>query len=151
MLEKNDVLNNLQLKTRKVTFEVFIDANATPASKKITTDLPGVAVVATEGLLTPVTDVEAVSGLTNYTAPNDANGICIVMLKGSALGSVRKVQNIEVLEKVSAGWASVTLQALGTSQGLTSGGNIAFEIDTTTDFSSADGKFMCEVTYLLAE
>ncbi len=151
MLEKNDVLNDLKLKTRTVTFEVFIDSHATPASKKITTDLPGVAVVATEGLLTPVTDVEAISGLTNYTAPNDSNGICVVMLKGSALGSIRKVQKIEVLEKVSSGWTTVTLQALGTAQGLTAGGNIALEIDSGTDFGSVDAKFACEVTYLLSE
>lgn len=151
MMEKNSTLNDHMLKTRQLTFEVAVVYHATPASKLVSSDLPGVACVATEGLLTPVTDVEAISGLTNYTAPNDANGILAVMLKGSALGSVKKVQEIRVVEKSSTGVSTVTVQALGTSQGLTSGGNIAFEIDSGTNLSSASAKFTCEVIYLLSE
>lgn len=150
MLETNTAVQQHLLKSRKLVFEVDITYHATPASKLIKSDLPGVCLVATEGLLTPVTDEETISGLTNYTAPNDANGILVVMLKASELGDISKVQSITVMEKVSAGFSSPTVQALGTAQGLTTEGNIAFEIDTATDLSSTSAKFVCEVDYLLS-
>lgn len=148
---QNAVVMDKSLKTRRLTFEISVTASATAANKVVASDLPGVCLVATEGLLTPVTDVEAISGLTNYTAPDDSDGILDVMLKGSELGTVSKVQLVEVREKVSAGFSSPTVQCLGTSQGLTSGGNIVFEIDTATDLSSTDTKFTCDVVYLLSE
>lgn len=148
---QNSVVMDHSLKTRKLTFNFSVTASVTAASKTVASDLPGVCFMATEGLLTPVTGIEAVSGLTNYTAPNDGNGILIVMLKGAELGSVKKVLSIRVLENASTGFGTVTLQALGTAQGLTAGGNIAFEVDTGTDFSTTAATFVAEVEYLLSE
>ncbi|MFI5241260.1 MAG: hypothetical protein ACHQUA_02380 [Microgenomates group bacterium] len=149
--EQNSVVEDHKLKSRKLVFEIKVTSNATPASKKHSSDLPGICILSTEGLTAALVAIEAVSGLTNYTAPNDVNGIMDVMLKGSELGSIKKVQSIRVSEKVSAGFSAPTVQALGTAQGLTAGGNIAFEIDSATDFSAADATFVCEVDYLLSE
>lgn len=151
MDERNNTLNDHVLKSRKLVFEVKVVYHATPASKLITTDLPGVCFTATEGLLTPVTGIEAISGMTNYTAPSDANGIMDVMLKGSQLGTIKKVQSIKVAEKVAAGLTSPTVQVLGDANGLTAGGNIAFEIDTATNLATTTATFVCEVDYLLSE
>jgi hypothetical protein len=150
-LELNSTVQDHKLKSRKLVFEFKVTFHATPASKLHSSDLPGVCHIASEGKLTGVTDIEAISGLTNYTAPNDVNGIIAVMLKGSELGSIKKVQSIKVSEKVAAGLSAPTVQILGSANGLTAGGNIAFEVDTTTDLSAASGTFVAEVDYLLAE
>lgn len=150
--EKNSVLNEHQLKTRRLVWEIAITHHATPASVTATTDLPGVCKLAMEGLLTPVTDVEAISGLTNYTAPDASDGIIDVMLTAAALGSVKKVMSVKVNQRASTGLGSApTVQILGSAGGLTTAGNIVFEVDTATDLTTTDATFVCEVEYLLAE
>lgn len=150
-LEQNNVLNDLQLKARRLVFEIKVTSHTTAASKKHSSDLPGVCVLSSEGLTATLVAVEAVSGMTNYTAPNDVNGIIDVMLKGSELGSIKKVQSIKVSEKVAAGLTSPTVQVLGDANGLTAGGNIAFEVDTATNLSTTDATFVCEIEYLVSK
>ncbi len=147
----NAKLNDHMLKSRRLVFEVAITYHATPGSIVHTTDLPGVVKLAMESLLTPVTDVETISGLTNYTAPDASDGVLDVMLLGSELGSIKKVQMVKVNLRASTGLTTApTVQTLGDAGGLTPGGNICFEIDTTVDLTSTSATFVCEVEYLLA-
>lgn len=152
--EINSIVLDHQLKHKKLVFELSVKKHTTPASKVHSSDLSGVCFIATEGKLTDVSAIEDITGLTNYSAPSDGNGIFDVLLKGSELGSIKKVLSCEVVEKTSTGFSSPTIQMLGTSSGLTAGGNIAFEIDTATDLSAdttTTVKFVVEIDYLLSE
>jgi len=152
--EQNAVVMNQQLKHKKLVFELSIKKHTTAGSKVHGSDLPGVCLIASEGKLTAVTDVEAISALTNYTAPNDGTGIFAVMLKGSELGSISKVLKVQVAEKNSAGLLAPTVQILGDAAGLTAGGNIAFEVDSASDLSAdttTTVKFVVEVDFVVSE
>lgn len=151
LLQKNAVVEDHVLKHQKLVFELKIVANATPASKSHSSDLPGVCLLATEGKLTDISGVEAISGLTNYTAPSDSNGIFDVMLKGAELGTVKKVMKIQAHSKGAAGLTACTVQVLGDNFGLTAGGNIAFEVDSAINFATTNETVVCEVDFLLSE
>lgn len=149
IVQLNSVLEDHMLKHQRLVFEFSVVSSATPASKSHKSDLQGVCLLATEGQLAEMADVEDVTGLDNYTAPSDANGILDVMLKGEELGGVRKVLKVAVQQKVAAGFSSPTVQVLGDNAGLTPGGNIAFEVDSSSDLSSDDVVFVAEIDYLL--
>ena len=149
--EINSSVDNQQVMHRKLVFEFNVVHHATPASKKVASDLPGVCFISSEGLTTPVSAIEDVTGLTNYTAASDASGIVDVLLKGSELGSIKKVMTVVVREKVSTGFSAPTVQILGSAGGLTPGGNIAFEVTVAASLATTDSTCVVEVDYLLSE
>lgn len=151
MFNQNSVVENHVLKHQKLVFELKITSHATPASKKHSSDLPGVCVLATEGKLTDVSAVEDITGLTNYSAPSDANGIFDVLLKGSELGEVKKVMKVAAHSKGAAGLTACTVQILGDSFGLTADGNVAFEVDSAINLSTTDETVVVELDLLMAK
>lgn len=151
MLHKNAVVEDHVLKHDKLVFEFAVVGSATPASKTLSSDLPGVCVLAAEGKLTDLAAVEDVTGDTNYAAPDDSDGKINVLLKASELGSILKVMKIMAHVKDSAGtFTAAPCTGFGTS-GKTAGGNICFQVDTAVDFSAASGTVVVEVDYKLSE
>lgn len=147
-LEKNNVVQDLALKTRRQVFEISITGNATPASKVHSTDLPGVAVLRSEG---KIAEADAVETISWTTAQDAANAVFGVLLKGSELGDIKKVLSCKVSETSTSVATALTVTKHGTG-GKTTGGNIAFSITGTgLDLTSESPKIVCEVEYLLAE
>lgn len=151
MLQKSSVVEDHDLKREKLVFEFAVVGNATPASKTLSSDLPGVCVLGAEGLTATLAAVEDISGQTNYVAADDSDGKVNVLLKASELGSVLKVMKIVAHVKDSAGTFTLApCTAVGTS-GKTTAGNIAFSVDTAVDFSAASGTVVVEVDYKLSK
>ena len=150
MLEQNNVLNDYKLKQRRVMVEFSVTANATPASKAHASDLPGVLFLRTEG---KTAEVDAIESVAFTTADDEATGDSVfgVMLKGSELGSIKKVLGIRVSETSTALATSLAVTKHGTG-GLSSGGNIAFSIaGTGLRLDTESPKIAVEVEYLLSE
>lgn len=152
MLQKNAVVEDHDLKHEKLVFEFAVVGNATPASKTLSSDLPGVCVLAAEGLTADMVAAEAlIASETNYAAPDDSDGKIDVLLKASELGSILKVMKIIAHVKDSAGtFTAAPCTGFGTS-GKTTAGNIAFQVDTAVDFSAANGTVVVEVDYVLSK
>jgi hypothetical protein len=147
-LEKNNVVQDLALKTRRQVFEISITGNATPANKVHATDLPGVAVLRSEG---KTAEADAIETISWTSAIDDTDSVFGVLLKGSELGDIKKVLSCKVSETSTslASALAVTKHGVG---GKTTGGNIAFSITGTgLDLNSESPKIVCEVEYLLAE
>jgi hypothetical protein len=132
-MEQNSVLNDYQLKQKRLCAELTITANATPANKEHgIPDVPGVMLLRTEG---KTSDVDAIETVAFTTADDENTGNCVfgVMLRGGdeGLGSIRKVLSIR-LEETSSSPLSTALAVTkhGTS-GLTTDGNIAFSVAGT--------------------
>lgn len=148
--ESNQTVFDHQLKHKKLVFEVSITGNATPASKSHKTDLPGVAILRTEG---KVAEADAVESVTFTTADDDNSGDSVfgLLLKGSELGSIAKVLKISVSESSTALATALAVTKHGTG-GLTSGGNIAFSIaGTGLNLASESPKICVEIDYVLSK
>lgn len=151
--EKNNVVLDQQLKHKRLCFEISITGNATPASKKHASDLPGVCVLRSEGLTAEADAVEDLSG--SFTTADDSDGsgnsVFGVLMKGSELGSIKKVLSVRVAETSTALATSLAVTKHGTG-GLSSGGNIAFSVaGTGLVLSSESPKIMVEVDYVLSK
>lgn len=145
--EKNSMVHDYQLKSKKLAFEVAITAHATPASKVHDSDLPGVAILRSEG---KVADADAVETVSFTTAVDATNCVFGIILKASELGSLKKVKQIKVTELTSTG-SAVAVTKHGT-RGLTTAGNIAFSVTSTgTSLDSESPRFFVEIDYQLAE
>lgn len=152
MLQKNSMVEDHVLKHEKLVFEFTVVGHASPASKTLSSDLPGVCVLSAEGITAPMVAVEAeIASETNYVAPDDSDGKIDVLLKGSELGEVLKVMKIIAHVKDSAGtFTAAPCIGFGAS-GKTTAGNIAFQVDTAVNFTSATGTVVVEVDYKLSE
>ena len=122
----NNELMDYRLKEQRLTPNFYILANATPANKTNTVDIPSVMYLRLQG---QTSTVDAIETLT-WTAPVDnSSGNCIFGVMLTGLGSVQKVKEIIVTEPTGFSSAIVvTPQGVG---GLTPGGNIAFQINAT--------------------
>ena len=150
--EKNSTLGNHFLAYKKLAFEVSITANATPADKVHSIkDIPGVALLRTEGKVADADAVEDLSG--DFTAAEDTtNGQFGVLIKGSELGSVKKVLRVQVTQLTATGTAIVVAspaQGSLVTDYLSDGGNIAIDITATgTDLETESPTFLIEVDYV---
>ena len=151
MLNKNAMVEDHQLKHEKLVFELSVTGSATPSAKVLASDLPGVCVLAAEGQTAALEAVEAISGMTNYDAPVDADGEVNVLLLGSQLGSIKKVMSIKALEKGSAAFTAATVVPIDVNGGLTAGGNIAFQVDSAINLAAANAVLVVEVDYMLSK
>lgn len=145
---KSSLLGDHLQKHKKLVLEVSIVANATPASKSESSDLPGIMFVRSEGRTALADAVELVS----FTAPVDAtNAQFGLLLEGANLvsdgSSIKKVLKVAVSEQTALA-SSLTVAKVGGDY-LTSGGNIAIDIlGTGLSLDSESPTFLVEVDYL---
>lgn len=148
--ERNQVLNDYNLKEKRLCAEFTITGNATPASKVHgVPELPGVLLLRTQGKTAEVDAVETVS----YTTPDDGptNSVFGVMIRGgtSFAGSIKKVLLIRVTDRGGTATSLAVTAATGTTSGLTTGGNIAFNITGTgLDLEAENADIVVEVEYV---
>ena len=90
-LEKSSTLQSRLLKQKRLSVQVKIEGSATPASKKRSSDLPGVAIVLCEG------QTSEAPALVSIGTPDDSDGVFSVVLDKKALGPVDKVLKAEVI------------------------------------------------------
>ena len=145
----NFAVRQHQLKHEKLVLKFTITANATPASKVHTCDLPGIAILRTEGITTAADALETVTWTTAVDATNACFGIII---DGSELGSIRRVLGARLTQVVATGTAIVSRapnSGVHTAM-LTTGGNVAVEfLMTGTDLASESPSCMLEIDYEL--
>jgi hypothetical protein len=139
-IEKNSVLHDHQIQTRRLTFDLEILANATPANIQYETDLPGVAVVRAEGKTAEADAIEDLSA--SFTAADAGTGVLGILLKASEIGEVSKVYEVRVVDA-----AGTTLAVPAASSYLTAGGNIAIDLNSDQNHESANETITLEVVY----
>lgn len=125
--------NDHNLKTEILVFGVSITANATPALKVHASDLPGVAVLKTEG---KSTEADAIETYTSSPALADATGIIEVLIDDKC----NKIYEARVVS-ASAGTATITAAK-------TANDRIILKIDSSLILSSASVDLVLEVKYL---
>jgi hypothetical protein len=147
--EKNSMVGDLQIKTRRLSFDISITANATPASKKHASDLPGVCLLRTEGITAAADAVEDLSGSFTTAADNSSgNSQFGILLKGSELGSIKRVKRVQLTQVLATGTA-IVVAGLSNSF-LSAGGNIVIDVTGTgTNLASESPTFHVEVIYEL--
>jgi hypothetical protein len=147
VLKPNSKLNDHQLKTERVVFEIAITSHATPASKVHTSDLPSVCFLRTEG---KTAEVDALETVTWTTAADNSTGDSAFGVFLKDLGNVQKVLKIAVVEQTALA-TSLAVTRAGT-RGLTAAGNIAFNIaGTGLNLASESPVITVEVEYLLSK
>ena len=145
----NAAVRQHQLKHERLVLKFTITGNATPASKVHTCDLPGIAILRTEGIVTAADTLEAVT----FTTAVDATNACFgIIIDGSELGSIKRVLGAKLTQVTATGTAIVTRAPnSGTHAAmLTAGGNVAIEfLMTGTDLASESPSCMLEIDYEL--
>ena len=122
----NNELMDYRLKEQRLTPNFYILGNATPASKTNTVDIPSVMYLRLQGQTSAVDAIESLS----WISPVDnSSGNCVFGVMLTSLGSVSKVKEIIVTEPT--GFSSAIVVAPLGVNGLTPGGNIAFNISAT--------------------
>lgn len=155
MKERPD-LNDQMLRTEKLVFSCQVTANATPANKTFSSDIPSVSMLRAQGQTAAVDAVEVLS----WTAPNDAAGVFGVYLNigktvTPSLGPVPSAEDYAdavysvVVRKTPAG-AALAASAVtgpgGSSSFLTPLGNIAIEI-TDGNLATTNEPLIIDVNY----
>lgn len=147
IFEKNSGVGDLQIKTKVLRFDVSIGGNATPASKTHQSDLPGVVYLRTEG---KVAEADAIETLSFTTANDEDSGNCQfgILIKGSELGSIKRVKKVLITQVLATGTAIVVAGISNTF--LSAGGNIQIDITGTgTRLDNESPTFHVEVVYEL--
>lgn len=139
-----------RIKQRKLLFEVEITANATPADKRHASDLPGVALLRTEGKIADADAVEDLSSDFTAAADNSSGDSQFgILIDASKLqGNIDKVYSVSVSEQTALS-TGLTVAA-AQSDFLTSGGNIAIDIAAAgLNLESESPRLLVEIEYLL--
>lgn len=139
---KSAAAEDYRVKSQRLCIPFAIVANAAPASKTYSSDLPSVMTLSLEGLTAAAAAID--SG-TNFTAPADATGIFGILLHD--LGVVAKLHKFEVVN-LSSGTVVVTAKG-ASSSGVTASGNIAVSVDSSLDLSMVSLSALLCVDYIL--
>jgi len=129
---KDFLVSSILDKTRELVVECSITANATPASKKHASEIPGTLFLRTEGLTAEADALEDLSGSFTTAADNSTgDSVFGILIKGANLpnNAIEKVLQVEVTEQTALA-SSIAISKVGSSW-LTAGGNIAIEVDGT--------------------
>ncbi len=144
MFSKNSSLMEHELQTKRLVFEFSIVADATPADKKVSSDVPGAVYVRTQGLTDEADAVEDLTG--QVTAPNDATGIFAVLIAlPEEKEKVQKIYKSTLTEKTATGSVNVVTNIVTTEQ------NIAINIDSDKSLATNSLTFLLEVEYLTVD
>lgn len=150
VFEQNQVLNDYNVKQKRLCAEFTITGNATPASKTHgVPELPGVMLLRTQGKTAEVDAIETVTFTTADDGPT--NSVFGVMLRGgtNGLGTIKKVLLIRVTDRSGSATSLAVTAATGTTSGLTTGGNIAFNVSGTgLDLEAENADIVVEVEYV---
>jgi hypothetical protein len=130
-------LNDHMRKLERLVLQVDITANATPASKVLSSDLPSAVYVRAEGLTAAADAVESLSGV--VSTPVDATGKFAVLID-TGLNPALKAYRVQVL-RASTGTLAVV------AQGVTAGGRIYLDLDSDQSFASTSCSFELAVDY----
>lgn len=132
VLEKHEVLEGRQIKAKSLPFSLSVTGNAVPASKVVVSDLPGVALLISQG------QTSALPAGVTTVAPDDATGKMSIVLDKSAIGEVQKVYEVRVVNLTSTQVVAFSI----------SNGYIVLDLDSAANFASADAACNIIVTYL---
>lgn len=144
-LKANPVLQGHTLKQQRLSFDVGIVHHATPASKKLSSDMPGAAILRCEGLTAAA---DAVETITWTTAVDNSTGSSVFGILLNLAGNLAdKVYRVTVVSH-----AGKTLAVTGPNNTadtyLTAGGNIAIEVAATAlNLASTDDTLHVTVDY----
>jgi len=131
-LEKHEGLQSRLLKSKSLAVQVKVVGNATPASKVLSSDLAGVAIVAAEGQIASVP-----AGVTIVT-PADSTGKFSVILDKAATSEIDKVLQVSVVNITSTNVAVASI----------SNGYIVIDIDSAADLTAANAELRLIIDYL---
>lgn len=124
---KNNSLHDYRLKEERLTPEFSIVANATPANKQESVDISTVMYIRAQGQTAAADAIEPGLAFTSPADNSAGNSVFGVLLTN--LGSIKRVKEIIVTEQTSFS-SAVSVTKLGVN-GLTPGGNIAFNVSST--------------------
>ena len=170
ILHNNPVLDDARNKRRSIIFDLDVDADACPDETFVLTGVPGDVVIVRHAEDTATSDaVEDITcDDTGFTTPVNATGIIGFLLDASKLEasstSILKVHAVKLLGAVNEAAvccgvlvdAKDTISFVGADQtqglvvspsGISAGGNIVFELDSTVDFDATDYHQTIEVIY----
>lgn len=124
------------LKTVTLVVDLSVLGDATPADKVQGTDLNGVAVVRSEGIVAAADAIEDLSA--DFATAADATGIIGLLLDMSQVGVVEKV--MEVRTFADSGTLVATSPSAGSavSNFLSDEGNIAIDLDSSVALNAAN-------------
>lgn len=131
---KSSDLMDYLLKQERLVFEVSITGNATPANKVHASDIPGVAVLRTQGKTAEADAIEDLSA--QVPAPNDATGVFAILINDP---SVKKFLKASVTP--SSGTATVVKE-------ISLGERLIVEVDSSIDLSAANLTLLVELDYV---
>jgi len=148
LMKSEPALMSHLLKSERLVLEFQITSHATPASKIHSSDIAHVVYLRSEGKIAEADAIEDLSA-SFTTAVDNSTGNSVFGVLLTRLESIEKVYSISVTEQTSLA-ASIATTKLGTN-GLTSGGNIAFEIaGTGLNLASESPTFRVEIEYRLS-
>lgn len=133
--EDNATLGDFLLRQNRLVFEVAITANATPASKVHASDIPGVAVLRTEGKTSQADAIEDVSAQVNAAAA-DATGVFAILIDDPTVKKILKTT-------VTPSTGTIT----NTSE-ITTGGRLLLNLDSNQDLSTTNLTVLVEIEYI---
>jgi hypothetical protein len=129
----NAELHQHNLKTARLVFDAKVVHHATPASKLHISDIPGVAVLKTEG---KTSEADAIETYTSSPSLADATGVLEILLDQQ----VEKIYGVSVTPDVGTCTATAALSA---------GNRIIVEIDSNQNLSTTSVNFTVELKYKL--
>lgn len=146
---KNAQVHGRQLKVQRLVIPFTVTGNATPASVVLRNDEPSVLFLRSQGV-DQITEaagaLDSGESVSFTVAANDANGILNMLVKvGEVVG---KVCRANVTDRTSGGSQPCKL---GDADGLSPNGKILLTMDSSIDFSAANGDLCLEVEYVIAE
>lgn len=119
------------LEQEYLIFDVTVNANATPASKVLETDIPEVAILRCQGETAQADAIE--SGIA-FTTPVDSTGICGLLLD-------------EQVNKIYSATVTPSVGTVAVTSGISAGGRLYLNLDSNQDFSSTTVSFRVELKY----
>lgn len=147
-LKNSPVLEEHLQRANRLVCEFGITAHATPASKKHSSDLPGVVILRTEG---KTSEVDAIEDGITWTAADDNDGAAestFGLLVNLGDDPADKVYSLSITEVSAVSTSEVLSSPTGVTAYLTENGNIAVEIVATgLDLETESPTFRLEVEY----
>lgn len=157
---KNELVQGRRLKTQRLVLPFSVVGHATPGSKTVTVDDPGVLFLDLEGkngitlALGAVDSAAELSDIT-FASETDTTGIFSALIRVDEaiskvlLARITKRGGASATDNVNATFPSMVVGALG----ITSGGDkIVLDFDTATNFATAATSYWAiEVEYQVSE
>lgn len=152
---KQELQSRRQLKVQKMSIPFLITANATPASKVVTRDEPGILFLNVEGIsgitvAAGAMDTSAELSAITFATATDSTGVFNACVRVGE--QIAKVCSARITSRAGASDVVAATFPTGATTGITSvGDKIVLNLDCGRDFSAANGDYCLEVEYVLAE